>query len=179
MILTGQHIRTEVEAGRITIEPFDARCLNPNSYNYHLGPNIKIAPAEVLDPSLEYNWGNMAIPSEGMLLEPGVLYLGHTAEVIGSRDFVTSLIGRSSVGRLGLFLQLSADLGHQGAIHSWTLELAVVQPLIIYAGMRIGQVSFWVPEGIRSLYSGVYANQHLPLENRVAVLNSNVGGAAE
>src|SRR6266404_2181812 len=169
MILTGQHIRAEVEAGRITIEPFDAQCLNPNSYNYHLAPNIKIAPAGILEPSLEYRWPSIAIAPEGMLLEPGVLYLGHTAEIIGSRDYVTSLIGRSSVGRLGLFLQLSADLGHQGAVHSWTLELSAVQPLIVYAGMRIGQVSFWLPSGLRSLYSGVYGDHHLPMENRVVV----------
>ena len=60
------------------------------------------------------------------------------------------------MGRLGLFLQLSADLGHIGAVHCWTLELTVVQPVRVYPGMRIGQVSFWVPEGDRVLYGGTY-----------------------
>ena len=70
---------------------------------------------------------------------------------------MTSLIGRSSVGRLGLFLQITADLGQLGAKHSWTLELKVVQPLIVYPMMKIGQVSFWVPEGEFSDYDGKYA----------------------
>ena len=173
MILTGDHIRREHRAGRITIDPFDADCLNPNSYNYHLGSYIKVAPVGRIEPTRDHVWPIEAIPPEGFLLRPGVLYLGHTAEVIGSDYYVTSLIGRSSVGRLGLFLQLSADLGHQGAIHRWTLELAVVQPLIVYSGMRIGQVSFWSTLGRVSAYSGSYGNEHLPTENRVRVYDAN------
>ena len=60
---------------------------------------------------------------------------------------MTSLIGRSSVGRLGLFLQITADLGHLGKAHCWTLELKVVQSLIVYPHMKIGQVSFWQVTG--------------------------------
>lgn len=53
-----------------------------------------------------------------------------------------SLIGRSSTGRLGLFLQVSADLGHTGAEHKWTLELVAAKPIKIYPNMIIGQISF-------------------------------------
>jgi hypothetical protein len=45
-------------------------------------------------------------------------------EELGSRKYAMSLIGRSSIGRLGLFLQVSANLGHTGSSHCWTLELA-------------------------------------------------------
>jgi dCTP deaminase len=79
-------------------------------------------------------------------------------EEIGSDYYVTSLIGRSSVGRLGIFLQITADLGHLGAKHCWTLELKVVQPVICYPRMKIGQVSFWCVEGeTEHLYQGKYA----------------------
>lgn len=164
MILTREAIRRSVAAGSITIQPFDEALLNPNSYNYRLGPYVKVAPVGTLDPLSPTDWPEIEIPEEGMVLEPGRLYLGHTLERIGSRMFVTSLIGRSSIGRLGLFLQISADLGHQGAIHSWTLELAAVQPIRVYPGMRIGQVSFWVPAGEATEYRGRYGGESKPRE---------------
>jgi dCTP deaminase len=97
------------------------------------------------------------IPETGYVLQPGRLYLGHTYERIGSTHFVPSLIGRSSLGRLGLFLQITADLGHLGTYHKWTLEMTVVQPLRIYPKMRIGQVSFWEPQGVPALAVASYA----------------------
>lgn len=97
------------------------------------------------------------IKSEGFVLEPKKLYLGSTYEKIGSDHYVTSLIGRSSVGRLGLYLQITADLGQLGAVHNWTLEMHVVQPLRVYPFMKIGQVDFWVPSGDIQKYSGKYS----------------------
>ena len=166
MILTGSEITRRVRLGQITIDPFDARQVNPNSYNYRLGRRVKCAPRQTIDPADELRWSHVDIPNSGMLLEPGQLYLGHTLERIGSSEFVTSLIGRSSVGRLGLFLQISADLGQLGAIHCWTLEMNVVQPLRLYPEMIIGQVSFWVPDGKVDPYRGVYGESSLPLESR-------------
>lgn len=165
MILTGSEILREVQRKRITIEPFDEKYLNPNSYNYHLGKQLKIASQNIIDPRQTKIWESVEIPLEGFILEPGQLYLGHTHEQIGSKTFVTSLIGRSSVGRLGLFLQLFADLGQIGAIHNWTLEMVVAQPLRVYPGMTIGQVSFWVPTGERIYYAGRYDKSSLPLES--------------
>lgn len=165
MILTGSEILREVQRKRITIEPFDQKCLNQNSYNYHLGRQLKVASRNVIDPREVKVWKDLEIPSDGFILEPGQLYLGHTVERIGSRTFVTSLIGRSSVGRLGLFLQLFADLGQIGAIHNWTLEMVVAQPLRVYPGMTVGQVSFWVPTGRKIHYSGRYDKSSLPLES--------------
>lgn len=164
MILTGSEIIKQVRSGNIVIDPFEEKFVNPNSYNYHLGPRIKIAPIDADDPDELKIWPEKDIPDEGFLLEPSRFYLGHTLEIIGSQLFVTSLIGRSSVGRLGLYVQLSADLGHLGAIHSWTLEINVVQPVKIYRGMVIGQVSFWLPDGQCVYYSGLYGKSNYPLE---------------
>lgn len=166
MILTGSEIRREVLSNRIVIDPFDESCLNPNSYNYHLGNIIKTSPSSLIDPREKMSWIETEISEDGFLLEPSRLYLGHTIERIGSSYFVTSLIGRSSVGRLGLYLQLSADLAQLGAVHCWTLELYVVQPLWVYKGMAIGQVSFWTPVGNKFLYEGVYGNSSAPLEHQ-------------
>jgi dCTP deaminase len=159
MILTGNEITQARGAGLIDLEPFEPELLNPNSYNYRLGPELVELCNDVIDVKGEQHTRGTRIPPEGLMLRPGRLYLGTTLEVIGSRAYVPSLIGRSSLGRLGLFLQITADLGHLGTRHRWTLELKVVQPLIVYAGMRIGQVSFWKPEGAELLQGMSYLQQ--------------------
>src|SRR5438309_7858230 len=104
MILTGEEIQLEVGRGRITIEPFHVGQLNPNSYNYRLSPEITICTDSLLDPIRRGEWSCMHIPDDGLVLEPHRLYLGSTIESIGSDVYVPSLIGRSSLGRLGMFL---------------------------------------------------------------------------
>lgn len=162
MILSGPEISARVRAGEIVIEPFSERQLNPNSYNYRLGRQIAC-----VDPGVSLGRYDLEpvladIPPDGVRLEPRRLYLATTLETIGSKLFVTSLIGRSSVGRLGLFVQLTADLGHLGDAHCWTLELTCVQPIRIYPGMLLGQVSFWRPSGEAALYSGPYTQYSVP-----------------
>lgn len=75
-----------------------------------------------------------------------------------------SLIGRSSVGRLGLFLQVSADLGHTTSQHQWTLELVAAKPIILYPNMKIGQVTFWNNCGVLKPDTFTYANFNYPYE---------------
>ena len=147
MILTGRQILEDWKVGNIRISPFDESQLNPNSYNYRLGEVVYKVNDDILDPKQKSSTEKIIIPSNGYCLQPGHLYLGSTYEKIGSNEYSMQLIGRSSVGRLGLFLQVSASLGHIGTYHNWTLELKVVQPLIVYPKMKIGQVTFWKVEG--------------------------------
>lgn len=146
MILTGDEIANEVANGSITIEPFSRQLTNPNSYNYRLGDQLVVIDDAVIDLHGKAHTHEIIIPEDGIELQPGVIYLGHTYESIGSDAFVPSLIGRSSLGRLGMFLQITADLGHLGTRHKWTLEITVVQPLRVYPRMVVGQVSFWLPK---------------------------------
>lgn len=164
MILTGNEISRHVAEGHISIDPFDEALLNPNSYNYRLGPTLLESRNATLDAASNAlsSWRTRRIPPEGFVLQPGRYYLGTTVEIIGSPHFVPLLIGRSSMGRLGLFLQISADLGQLGAVHCWTLEMVAVQPLRVYAGMRIGQVSFWRAIGQVGTYSGYFGHQSAP-----------------
>lgn len=167
MILTATEIEKQVKAGHIIIQPFDKAMINPNSYNYRLGEYLTEIEDDVIDPKSPVSVKTFKIPPEGHVLLPGKLYLGHTFEVLGSQDYVTSLIGRSSVGRLGLYLQITADLGQLGNAHRWTLELTVVQPLRVYPFMRIGQVSFWKPSGENSTkYSEGYTAYNLPQHSK-------------
>jgi dCTP deaminase len=135
MILTGSKIEQEVKKANITIIPFKKDQLNPNSYNYRIGDEIIVF--------LNRKTIKKKISSKGFILKPHRIYLANTYEILGSNKYAMSLIGRSSLGRLGLFLQISANLGHTGSNHSWTLELVSTKPIKIYPHMIIGQISFW------------------------------------
>lgn len=157
MILTGPQINKEVKRGEIIIHPFHKDQLNPNSYNYRLGPVLYEVetPTDVRAASVIGR--NIPLPETGYVLQPGRLYLGSTLEQIGSQGFIPSLIGRSTLGRLGVWLQVTADLGNVGQLgHSWTLELRVVQPVRLYPKMIVGQVMFWSGHGAPELYTGDY-----------------------
>lgn len=161
MILTGQRIEQEIRSRRIVIDPFSPEAVNPNSYNYRLGPLLK-----VYDQAADA-FQTVEMPEDGIVLQPGRMYLGHTAEVIGSTDYAMSLIGRSSIGRLGLFLQVSADLGHTTSCHRWTLEMVATRAIRVYPGMVIGQVSFWRNRGTLRPSPAYYARFDHPHESSV------------
>jgi dCTP deaminase len=161
MILTGCAIQTAVRQKRITLQPFDPNNLNPNSYNYHLGDTLLVSSSGKIKRQ------TVQLPQKGYVLRPGQTYLGATLELIGSKRYVTLLLGRSSIGRLGIFLNITADLGHIGSCSHWTLELTVVQPVRVYPKMSIGQVSFWLTDPQSpSLYKGRYHRDTRPAENR-------------
>lgn len=163
MILTGSAIRHAIEAGEITFEPFNDGAVNPNSINYRLGPDIQ----EVVQSGVDET-KSIPLPLEDgrFLLRKGKFYLGHTLEIIGSDKYVTSLIGRSSTGRLGLFVQVSANLGHMGAIHKWTLELVPVIDIYLYPGQLLGQVSFWTSYGDPLPYEGWFGQHNTPMPSK-------------
>jgi len=164
MILTGTKITEEIEEGNITIEPFFVEQINPNSYNYRLGATIKVF--DKFD-GVKSIFKEIEIPEEGYILEPRKMYLATTKEIIGSSKYAMSLIGRSSMGRYGLFLQVSANLGHTTSKHHWTLEIVAALPIKLYPGMIIGQVSFWKNYGDFENYKGKYGFLNHPQESFV------------
>ena len=99
------------------------------------------------------------IPTEGMLLQPGKLYLGRTLEFTATENLVPMLEGRSSVGRLGRFIHVTAGFGDVGFRGFWTLEILCVQPVRIYPGVEICQIFYHTLEGKYENYkSGKYQN---------------------
>src|SRR5260221_2524124 len=133
MIITGLKIYEKVLENRIIIDPFFSSQLNPNSYNFRLGNSLTIYEEEVIDPKKENATCVIEIPPEGYILEPTKLYLGHTEEVMGSNFYVPIIRGRSSIGRIGLFVHITADLIDIGSINQWTLQMHCVQPVRSYA----------------------------------------------
>ena len=110
MILSGRMI-AEKMGNEIRIDPFDEARLNPNSYNLRLHEDLLVYTSEELDMRSPNPTEAMKIPEEGLLLEPSRLYLGRTIEHTETDGYVPMLEGRSSVGRLGLFVHVTAGFG--------------------------------------------------------------------
>jgi dCTP deaminase len=147
--------------------PFNRSQLNPNSYNFTLGKTIKIYKKYILDPKIDNEVETLEIPENGLVLNPKRLYLGHTEEIMGSNYYVPIIRGRSSTGRLGLFVHITSDLIDIGSINQWTLMLHAVQKTIIYPRMLIGQVTFWKVIGKIKLYSGKYQGSRGPTPSQI------------
>lgn len=166
MILTGPEIDREVSRGAITITPFNVDRLNPNSYNFCLGDTLVVYESEVLDPAVENKHRFVTIPDHGYMLAADRIYLGASAEIIGSSEYVPIIRARSSTARLGLFVHVTADLIDLGFVGRLTLQLHAVQSIRIYPNMEIGQVTFWRPQGEKVQYEGKYQGATGPVPSK-------------
>jgi dCTP deaminase len=141
MVLSGLEIKERI-GGDINIDPFDPARLNPNSYNLSLHDELMIYEEVVLDMRRPNRVRRMHIPPEGLELQPHQLYLGRTVERTETHNLVPMIEGRSSIGRLGLFVHVTAGFGDVGFCGYWTLEMFAVQPVRIYAGVSICQIFY-------------------------------------
>ncbi len=141
MILSGREIAKHI-GNQIKIDPYTEERLNPNSYNLTLHSELGVYEDEVLDMKKQPTLKTFNIPDEGLVLEPGRLYLGRTAEFTETYGFVPMLEGRSSIGRLGLFVHVTAGFGDVGFRGFWTLEISAIQPIRIYSGVEICQIFY-------------------------------------
>ena len=159
MILSGKEISEQIEKENITINPYNESQLNPNSYNLRLHDELLVYENNTLDMKTPNPTEKIIIPEEGLLLEPNKLYLGRTIEHTSTNSYVPMLEGRSSIGRLGLFIHVTAGFGDVGFNGFWTLEIFCVQPIRIYSGVEICQIFYHSIEGDFDLYkSGKYQN---------------------
>jgi dCTP deaminase len=159
MILTGKAIHDCVTSGLIVIKPYRVEQLNPNSYNLKLGEKLLVYKNYPLDMRKENAVEEIKIPPEGLYLNPGVLYLGETEEYTETPYHVPCIEGRSSVGRLGMQVHLTAGFGDTGFKGKWTLEITVVHPLRVYAGAEVCQISYQNVFGTVTPYKGKYLGQ--------------------
>lgn len=158
MILSGLEIYSRLNK-EIFIEPFDRRMLNPNSYNLRLHNELLVYSCNELDMKKNNPTEKLVIPKEGLVLEPGRLYLGRTYEYTRTKGLVPMLEGRSSVGRLGLFVHVTAGFGDVGFCGYWTLEIHCIQPIRVYPMVEVCQIYYHLIEGVYEEYkSGKYQN---------------------
>ena len=153
MILSGKEIINR-QGNDIIIDPFNEKQVNPNSYNLKLHNELVVYDAAVLDMKKDNTETKMIIPEEGLLLESHKLYLGRTVEYTETHNLIPMLEGRSSVGRLGLFVHVTAGFGDVGFKGYWTLEIFCVQPIKIYPSIEICQIFYHSIDGDYDSYEG-------------------------
>ena len=158
MILSGTEIQNRLGTD-IHIDPFDPARLNPNSYNLGLHDELLVYEEVVLDTKTPNRFRRLHIPPEGLVLSPNQLYLGRTIEYTETHNLVPMLEGRSSVGRLGLFVHVTSGFGDVGFCGYWTLEMFAVQPIRVYPGIKICQIFYHELRGdIQEYSSDKYQN---------------------
>lgn len=173
MILFDSAIKEAMIEGSINIDPFIPEHLGVNSYDVRLGETLLVYQRTTmsddwhLDMRQQNPTGKFTIPPEGFILKPGILYIGHTMERVGtSSKYVPHIEGRSSVGRLGMAIHITAGFGDCGFDGIWTLEITVVHPLKVYAGERIAQAYFMEGKGEpEKLYRGKYRGFDQPVSS--------------
>ena len=151
MILSDQDIAKEITDKHIQISPFKKENIQPASYDVTLYKQLRVLPASgtPIDVIHAVNYDNsqlIDIENSAFELGPGRSFiLAATREYLTLPDNIAARIeGRSSLGRLGLIIHSTAgyvDPGWQGRL---TLEVTNIgpSPLLLRAGMGIGQLSF-------------------------------------
>lgn len=151
VILSDRTIREEIAAGRIVIEPFEPACVQPSSVDLHLDRWFRVFRNHTLGhidvrQNLEELTELLGVEEDDpFILHPGEFVLGSTLERVAiPDDLVGRLEGKSSLGRLGLLIHSTAGFVDAGWDGQLTLELSNVAslPITLYAGMKIGQISF-------------------------------------
>lgn len=169
MVLSDRSIREEIDAGHIVIDPFVPGFIQPSSVDLRLGNDFRVfeySTHRYIDPlesGVDYTRASVVEDGDAFVLHPGEFALGTTLErVVLPSNIVGRLEGKSTLGRLGLMIHSTAGYVDPGWDGYLTLELANVSnlPILLYPGMRIGQISFTymstpvdVPYGSASLGS--------------------------
>ena len=148
MILSDKTILQELQAGNIVIDPFNPKHLNPNSVDLTIAPQFKRYVGDILDPRQPNPVEEFTIPEEGYILQPGEVYLYACNERIGVKSNIRAKVeGKSSLGRLGLFIHVTAGFIDTGFEGSLVLELVATRQIRLYPNMKICQVEFARVEG--------------------------------
>jgi dCTP deaminase len=142
MILTDKTIIDEIAAKNIVIEPLTLENIGTNSVDLTLSNTLLMYTDHILDVRKKNSYVPFIIPEDGLILKPGILYLASTVEYTETLRHVPILQGKSSLGRLGLFVHITAGFGDVNFRGHWTLELCCVQPVKIYPGMKIAQICY-------------------------------------
>ncbi len=149
MLLSDRDIRSEIESGRVGIDPYDPKMIQPSSIDVRLDKFFRVFENhkyEVIDPSKEQPELTREIEvgnDEHFILHPGEFVLASTYEVVTLPDDIAArLEGKSSLGRLGLLTHSTAGFIDPGFSGHITLELSNVAnlPVKLFPGMKIGQL---------------------------------------
>ena len=181
MLLSDRDIKAEVDAGRVTLEPYDPAMIQPSSVDVRLDKFFRVFENHKyphIDPATEQPDLTRLVEVDAgdqFVLHPGEFVLASTYEVITLADDIAGrLEGKSSLGRLGLLTHSTAGFIDPGFSGHVTLELSNVAtlPILLYPGMKIGQLCLFRlssaaehPYG-SSKYGSRYQGQRGPTQSR-------------
>jgi dCTP deaminase len=152
MILSDRDIRSEIDAGRIVVDPLEDGAIQPASLDVRIDDSFRVFANHRhphIDPTVEQLdlTEIVKVPDgEPFILHPGEFVLASTYERVAlADDLVARIEGKSSLGRLGLLTHATAGFIDPGWDGWLTLELSNVAnlPIAIYPRMRIGQLAFF------------------------------------
>lgn len=151
MLLSDRDILAQVDAGRITIDPWTPGFVQPSSLDIRIDKYIRLFDNHrysVIDPAAEQEdlTRLVEITDEPFILHPGEFVLGSTYERVTLPDDIAArLEGKSSLGRLGLLTHSTAGFIDPGFTGHITLELSnmATMPIKLYPGMKVGQLCFF------------------------------------
>ncbi len=181
MLLSDRDLRTEIDAGRLTLDPFDETLVQPSSIDVRLDRLFRVfnnSKYTHIDPSTQQDELTSLVETdadEPFVLHPGEFVLGSTFEAVTLPDDLAGrLEGKSSLGRLGLLTHSTAGFIDPGFSGHITLELSNVAnlPIVLWPGMKIGQLCLFRltspaehPYG-SALYGSRYQGQRGPTPSR-------------
>ena len=141
--------------------------ISPASMDFRLSKHLLCLPTMIAVDCKHISdlpFEEIEIPEDGYILRPNCLYLGSTIErLVLPSDIVAMAEGKSTVGRLGLTVHVTAgwiDPGFDGTV---TLEMVSTNPIRIYENMRIGQFTFFNVTGNATKYEGRYQKRQYGL----------------
>ena len=144
-------IRRLIEEGRLKVDPYDDKMVQPSSIDVRLGDsfrvfhNHRVSAIDLRDPP-DYLTEEVLIgEDEPFVIHPGEFCLGRTLEWVELPDDLVSRVeGKSSIGRLGLIVHATAGFVDPGWKGTLTLELNNLTrvPIKLYQGLPIAQLSF-------------------------------------
>ncbi len=158
VLLSDRDIRAEVAAGRVRLDPWDPAMVQPSSVDVRLDKFFRLFDNHrypYIDPAaeqpdltrlVEVGGAGGDTSDEGFVLHPGEFVLGSTLETVTLPDDLAARVeGKSSLGRLGLLTHATAGFVDPGFSGHVTLELSNVAtlPIMLYPGMKIGQLCFF------------------------------------
>lgn len=171
MILSDGTLKEMIEKGELMVDPLGPDSIQPASIDCRLGTHYLVVEENSMDVlTMDSEIKYREIESEDFTLPPHSFVLATTQEYVKLPNDLTAFVeGRSSIGRMGLFIQNAGwvDPGFEGRI---TLEVynANSLPIKLKAGRRICQLVFCKMDKVAQIpYSGKYQGQEKSVGSRV------------
>ncbi len=174
MILPDHQIR-KLCMGKGLVQPYVSDNVQPASIDVRLGNEFRVferdaTPTIDLDDPVDITKLVSVADEDYFLLHPGEFVLGVTMErLYMPDDLVARIEGKSSIGRLGLMVHITAGYIDPGFIGNVTLEMTCMHPLpiMLRPGKLIAQISFHAMESASAYpYKGRYQGDDGPAASR-------------